>query len=167
MHDSNEGRIRSIRDQLVAVYQGNNWVTDGMMQRFAVLNEEQINEPLPYLKHNLPQLIHHIIAWKVFVIKRLQGDNVYDINQDSELDWPAPGSWKETLELLRKTQENLLSAVDKFDPGNLDSKVAGRSYTFNFMLQGLVHHDYYHYGQAGMIASALAGKENQDANPLV
>jgi len=167
MKQDHSSRLESLKDQVIRVFQGNNWVTDGMLQRLNEISGDLAFEPFPYFNHTVAKLVAHIIAWKIFVIKRLEGDNVYDIEQDSETDWPEPSSWEQLKEEFSDTHKRLIKAIENFDDENLDKKVAGRSYTFNFMLQGLVHHDYYHYGQVGMMISALKRKADQDASPLV
>ena len=56
MGDHNATRLKSLRDQLIRVYEGQNWVTDGMMQRLSGINPEFVQEPFPYFNHNLIRL---------------------------------------------------------------------------------------------------------------
>jgi len=146
-------KIENIKDQLTRFYDGGNWVTDGVLKKLSLLPETTAFSRLEGYTHTIAELLAHIIAWRKFVLSRLQGDNEYDIDDAS--DWPIVQHWEDVLNQFRETHFELIHALDSFDPQRLEEVVAGRTYRFYFMLEGLIHHDYYHYGQIGALIAAL------------
>ena len=110
--------------------------------------------------HNIWELVLHIAQWDSICARRLRGESIPTTTGDSD-DWPAlPGadepSWQATLVRLRRSQEELLSEVEKLDTEDLDKQVPGWTWTNYLMIHGTLHHDLYHAGQIAILRRALA-----------
>jgi uncharacterized damage-inducible protein DinB len=101
--------------------------------------------------HSMIELVLHMTAWRTFAIKRLEGDNDYDVSDDA--NFPKTGSWKEALDGLNASQAALVTAMRKFPEGRLGEIVPSKvhKYTYYTLLHGIIQHDVYHLGQIAIL----------------
>lgn len=101
--------------------------------------------------HTIIELVRHMTSWRVFVTKRLQGDNGYEVSD--ELNFPKMGTWEEALRNLQRSQQALVEATKKFPEGRLGELVPYKTnkYTYYTILHGIISHDIYHLGQISYI----------------
>jgi uncharacterized damage-inducible protein DinB len=147
--------ISHIKNQFQQFYNGGNWVTTGARQKLLELDPSIIDQKQPGHRHTIAELVLHITAWRKFVLARLKGDDDFDIEDNTESDWPAFTSWDKVLEQFTEIQQDLEEALTSLDEKRLEEIVAGRTYRYAHMLQGMIHHDYYHYGQIGTLAASF------------
>ena len=146
--------LTSITRQLRGLYDGANWVAENLSKRLGALTEvEAFTVPTGHSTSIAQQLLH-MAAWRQFVIEQLKKNEGFDVNT-AAADWPTPQQWPATLAAFAVTQTELLTQLEQFDIGRWHAKVPGRAYNFGFMLQGVIHHDFYHYGQIGAALAAL------------
>lgn len=152
MQNTNQTNISEtyrITELLRRAFDGEPWYGPSVMD---VLSEVTLEETLNQLpeSHTIAELVAHMIAWRTFVVKRLQGDPNYEIEQEESFRKIAAmtsDQWNELLQQLHQTQEELLQMLSKTSDEKLNDVVAGREYTFDKMLHGIIHHDIYHIGQ--------------------
>ncbi|HOX83219.1 MAG TPA: DinB family protein [Chryseolinea sp.] len=101
--------------------------------------------------HSIIELVAHMTAWRTFVVKKLEGDVDYKV--DDALNFPTPFNWETTLKELHESQAKLIAAIQNFDSSLLHDAVPNSSsgYTFFTLLHGIIHHDIYHTGQIMLI----------------
>jgi uncharacterized damage-inducible protein DinB len=103
--------------------------------------------------HSIHELVAHMTAWRVFALEKLNGNEAYDVSEEQNFpDQPLP--WADTLNALRRSQEELLTALGKLTAAKLSEKVPGKKYSFYTLLHGIIHHDLYHLGQIALIRKA-------------
>jgi uncharacterized damage-inducible protein DinB len=103
--------------------------------------------------HSIHELVAHMTAWRTFALEKLNGNEAYDVSE--ELNFPDPlHPWADTLNALRRSQEELLAALGKITAAKLAEKVPGKKYSFYTLLHGIIHHDLYHLGQIALIRKA-------------
>lgn len=104
--------------------------------------------------HSINELVAHMISWRLYVIHRLEGNNSFTVTD--EMNFPKGKNWEALLEELEETQEKLLQAVEKFPVYKLNElvPVSEQNYTFNTLINGIIHHDVYHAGQIILIRRA-------------
>ncbi len=110
--------------------------------------------------HTIAELVYHMTTWRIFAVRKLQGDAQFDI-KTKEKNWKVFATidaleW-ETLQMeLSLSQEELVSELEKRDSDAfLESIVPGRNYSFYTLLHGIVNHDLYHAGQIALIKKGL------------
>jgi hypothetical protein len=70
-------------------------------------------------------------------------------------DWPQPdGDWKTARQDLALGIRRLGKRLEMADDSVLAAIVPGRTFAFNYMLDGLVQHSAYHAGQIAMLKRA-------------
>ena len=99
--------------------------------------------------HSVEELIRHMAAWRGYVVKKLEGDEKFDLTD--EQSFPGAQNLNEAIQLLEQSQKNLVRALEKTPDDLLGQKVPGRPYKFFTMLHGIIHHDLYHAGQIMLI----------------
>jgi uncharacterized damage-inducible protein DinB len=147
--------INFIAEQLRDTYQGGPWYG----KSFTELTNE-IPESVVYLKkdnqHSILELLWHMITWREFTVDRLQHSPQMQIayfekNDWRELDHNDKTLWKQGLERIKETQDQLLTLLEDRDDSLLEQGVRERSYNFRKLLYGTVQHDIYHLGQMVVI----------------
>ncbi|HEY0740654.1 MAG TPA: DinB family protein [Chryseosolibacter sp.] len=105
--------------------------------------------------HSIIELVAHMIAWRKYVINRLQGNNAYVVSDT--MNFPMRDDWSNVLNELEASQNELLDLITQFPVYKLNElvPVSEQNYTYNTLLHGIIHHDVYHAGQIMLIRRAL------------
>lgn len=143
----------SIKEQLELIYEGDPWYGGAIKPVLESLNPAvAFNSPGKGV-HSIAELVAHMIAWRKFVVERLKGDNSnFFPDQEKSFEWKKfscrkKKAWSIMLEQFDLNQQNFLVLLDKKDDTFIDLKVPGKSYTFDYLLTGIIQHDLYHLGQ--------------------
>ncbi|MFN7117665.1 MAG: DinB family protein [Saprospiraceae bacterium] len=138
-----------ITELLRRTFDGEPWYGPSVMDTLSDVTLEETLNQLPD-SHTVAELVEHMIAWRTFAIKRLQGDTEFDVNQEAsfvKISAMTSELWRDMLQRLQQTQEALLQILSQISDEKLAQIVAGRDYTFDRLLHGVIHHDIYHSGQ--------------------
>ena len=143
-------RIISI---LKRTFEQDAWHGPSVMETLKDVSETECQKRLPGT-HSIGELVLHMTAWRIFVIKKLEGDDEFTVSE--ELNFPEMKKWKDAVIALQNSQAALLEAIGKFDPARLQNLVPyGRhEYTYYTLIHGIIHHDAYHTGQIVLIKKA-------------
>lgn len=141
--------------QLDGFYKGNNWVTESLEKRIFSVASEKALIKLDDYGHSVAQLVLHMNAWRNFVLQKLEGNDGFDIEDNSDSDWPPTSDWDRIKKDFESCHQRLIDAIKKFPVEQLHSTVPGRKYSYLFLINGIIEHDYYHYGQIGSVMAAL------------
>ena len=101
-------------------------------------------------------LVRHIINWRIFCLKKLQGDTECDVVIDGPTDWTdiyisTEKEWKRLNMSLAETQTEILEILNTANDSLLKEQVSGKNYTFLAILTSISQHDSYHLGQIAML----------------
>jgi uncharacterized damage-inducible protein DinB len=161
----NNSRINHHIDQLKRVYHGDNWVDESYEGKLNVITEEDVfTQPIPGV-HSVAEIVWHCIYWRKVNVQRLLGNNAYRDETMGEYNFlPVEvlkkKGWKQLLVELKDSQNEIFEVLkDKTDEFLENTYRPG--YTFDFLLEGTVQHDYYHLGQIGLVMRIL--KSGSDA----
>ncbi|MDL5050914.1 DinB family protein [Oscillatoria amoena NRMC-F 0135] len=140
--------VQKITDIISHTFENSAWHGPAVKEVLAKLNPAYAGLRIGS-SHSIEELIRHMAAWRSFVVKKLQGDEQFDL---TDMDnFPAGKNWGEAVQLLEKSQKNLLNALKNTPDKLLNQKVPGRPYNYFTMLHGIIHHDVYHIGQIMLI----------------
>jgi uncharacterized damage-inducible protein DinB len=130
------------------------WYGSSVMDILKDINQQLFNESIGQT-HSISQLIQHMIAWRTFTIKRLQGDGSFQITD--ELNFPKSENFEKTKAQLLESQRQLVEAVKNFPESRLGEIVPSKEYTYTYytLLHGIIQHDIYHLGQIALLKKAL------------
>jgi uncharacterized damage-inducible protein DinB len=152
-----KSEIEKIHRLLDRTFEKNAWHGPSVKEAIAGVTQEQSHHHFPNT-HSIIELVTHMTAWRIYVTKRLQGDNDYEVSD--EMNFPKTKDWKKAVDGLIKSQQALLKALDSFPEERLSELVSHPSakFTFYTLLHGIINHDVYHAGQIKMIATSLGVK---------
>ncbi|MBL7858094.1 MAG: DinB family protein [Cyclobacteriaceae bacterium] len=133
----------------------NAWHGPSVLEVLNTITAEQTSKRIGNA-HTIIELVSHMTAWRIFTIKKLEGDKDYKVTD--ELNFPSPTNWTEVVQLLKESQAKLLQVMNHFPEEKLHEEVPHSSYHYTFytMLHGIIQHDLYHLGQIVLITKALA-----------
>lgn len=151
--------IENIIKQLLDVKDADLWLDENFEKKLAEITKDNaFTRPNPGL-HSAAELISHLITWRRVNISRLNGNTV---NMPVE----HPDNWK-TNEELRKigwenlkndfyqSQQEVVALLKGKDDKWLETVSTHYGKNFKYLLDGLIHHDFYHLGQLGLTIKFL------------
>jgi uncharacterized damage-inducible protein DinB len=151
---SNE--INNYITELETIYDGEPWYGKPLMAVLKDADAKAVFKKQNNTGHSAYEVLHHVLAWRELLVKRLNGDTQSNIKTDSETDWsslPAKQSANEWNALVRKIQQNqkeLINGLSKWKDDALDKNFAGSAYPLRTFLHGQIQHDIYHIGQIAL-----------------
>jgi hypothetical protein len=146
-----------MRELFESTFDGAAWHGPSMMEVLRSLTPHQAFQSSNHI-HRVSELVQHMIAWRVFAIKKMQGDAFYEISQSDnwgESKNQNEETWQSLLSDLKQTQQDLLEQIDHFSGDKLNDQIPGKSYSFYTLLHGVIHHDLYHLGEIALLSREL------------
>ncbi|WP_247235206.1 DinB family protein [Telluribacter sp. SYSU D00476] len=158
--DTKEEILRII-DLLNDTYESEQaWHGPSVVEVLRGVSPRMAEAKLTHNTHSIAEIVFHMTTWRIFVVRKLQGDAAFDI-KTKEKNWKTfpivdEIEW-ETLQMeLSLSQEELISEIEKKASDMfLEDIVPGRDYTYYTMIHGLIQHDLYHAGQIALLKKAL------------
>ena len=100
--------------------------------------------------HSIAELVAHITAWTNVVERRLAGD---EVDVTTAQDFPATKgvAFAELVSDLEAAHTRLVDTLARTHESRFDEIVAGKDYSVEHMLHGLVSHYAYHGGQIALL----------------
>ena len=148
--------VSDIISTLENVYAGQTWYGKNIK---ATIKNIPIGKALLRLQgsYNIAELIHHMIAWRNYVIKLLETGkhhSVPDFENFPTIEVLMMEEWNELIDQFDQSQIRLVELL-KDRKVDLNAKVPEKPYTFKEVLVGIIHHDIYHAGQLNLLAKFL------------
>ncbi|MBT8234575.1 MAG: DinB family protein [Bacteroidia bacterium] len=140
-------------------FDGKPWYGTSTMSIIDMVSYSQVNIRPEGFSKSIAGLLRHMIAWRVFTIKRLRGLAEFTIDSKSAENWNSSNvtekEWKGLLKLLKKTQEALVDAFENLQSENLTQGVPGSIYNMDYLIRGIIQHDVYHLGQIAVLKDII------------
>lgn len=158
-----DNTTRRLIMKLEEAFDGQPWYGDSLLNKLESIDHTIVNlRPSPS-RNSIARLVQHIITWRTFAVKKLQGDAGFDVTP--EMDWPdaeikTAEEWKQLLHKLKETQQTIVNRLSATDEAFLVQQVPGREYDYQYMIEGITQHDIYHLGQIGLIVKIAEGQKN-------
>jgi uncharacterized damage-inducible protein DinB len=143
--------------ELNANFDGDAWHGTPLRRMVEEVSETDAHrQASPELK-SIAEMLGHITAWIGIVQKRLAGEAV-EVTEAMDFPSIAGKSWSAQLEELDRAHSLLVDTVARTAESALDEKAAGKEYSNEFMLHGLIAHNAYHAGQIALVRKMLAAR---------
>ena len=148
--------ISRIAQQLKLAYEGEAWHGPAVLEILSGVDARAAaTRPIPNA-HTIWELTLHISGWENVIRRRLGGeactlsdaDNFPDVKDKSE------AAWHKTVDTLKRTNQELLAAMNATPDSRLADRVPGKNYDVYTMLHGAVQHALYHAGQIAILKRA-------------
>jgi len=140
-------------------FQGKPWYGTSTMSIIDMVSYSQVNIRPEGFSKSIAGLLRHMIAWRVFTIKRLRGLADFTIDAKSAENWNSSDvtekEWKGLLKLLKKTQVALVDVLETLEIDNLTEGVPGSIYNKDYLIRGIIQHDVYHLGQIAVLKDII------------
>lgn len=150
-------KILKLIESLNNTFQGHPWYGDSLMHQLKKIDFQLVNKTLPNSNNSVAILIQHLINWRIFVIEKLNKNEAFDIEMNSEADWKTITiknklEWDTLLNELVSSQNQIIEILKhQKDDAFLEQKTLGKTYTTEFLVEGVIQHDLYHLGQIGLL----------------
>jgi uncharacterized damage-inducible protein DinB len=145
--------IQTIIDDLKNIHDGDAWHGPSLKEIISGVTAKQAAAKPMANAHSIWELILHIAAWEGVFISRLAG---LHMNEPEEGDFPvvtdtSEEAWRRTLANFDETHRSLVVAIAALTDDRLRETVAGKDYTVDYMLRGILRHRVYHAGQIALL----------------
>ena len=152
--------LERLEAQLRQAFEGEAWHGPSVLETLQGVGPAEAHaHPVPGA-HSIWELVLHLASTYRLVLRRLQGDGRQLTPSE---DWPTVPEptgphWQEAVAALRELNEQVRSAVLRFDPARLDEPLVPQPpYTAYTQFIGLTQHDLYHAGQMALLKKARPG----------
>lgn len=149
--------LEIIIDNLQQSFSGKPWYGISVMEKLNAIPWQIVNDQ-NYGSKSIAVLVQHILNWRIFVLKKLDGDVNYNIVIDGENDWDeirinSQEDWGILKDKLQSSQDGLIKELSNKSVELLKEQVPGKKYAFGPILISIAQHDIYHLGQIAMLNS--------------
>ncbi len=152
-------QLKKVIHGLQTSFEGKPWYGTSVMEKLESIDWRLVNDG-PSGSRSIAVLLQHMINWRIFVLKKLQGDAAYDIVIDGPNDWTEihigdEQTWERLKKDLQDTQKDVLNLLNSASDELLAQKVPGKDYRFGPILSSVAEHDIYHLGQIALVYALL------------
>ena len=154
----NNPETSRIIEMLQNTYSRSGWHGASVMEILNKIDAIQAFQSSSHI-HRICELVQHITAWRVFAIKKFEGDANFDVSQHENwknFENQDDYAWKEILGDLEESQKKLLDVMSRFSDENLNEKVPGKAYSYYTLAHGVIQHDLYHLGEIALLSRELS-----------
>lgn len=146
--------ISRIINMLQNTYDGAAWHGASVMEVINKISARQAFHEPEHI-HRICELVQHMITWRVFALKRLEGDDQFEVSQNE--DWKDfshadSAIWESIKKDLGKSQQKLIHALGQANDDLLSELVVGKAYDYYTMIHGVIQHDLYHLGEIALLS---------------
>lgn len=136
------------------IFDGAAWHGASVMEIIGKIDAKDAFQESAHI-HRICELVQHIIAWRTFAIKRLEGDAKYEVTQQE--NWKDfriqnEAAWERIKTSLVESQEALITALSSTTDDRLTDIVENKAYDYYTLIHGVMQHDLYHLGEIALLA---------------
>ena len=141
--------------QLNVIYDGDPWIDESFQKKLIDLSEEEaFRQPMPGV-HSVAEVLSHVIEWRRELIDRMRSGRppIPIFEQENNWysnEWLGKKGWNHLVEEFEESQDQLMD-LWKSLPDSFLSQKYNDEYPYQYLVEGIVHHDLYHLGQIGLI----------------
>ncbi|HET9487871.1 MAG TPA: DinB family protein [Chryseosolibacter sp.] len=160
--DASSTKCRDYWRQLDQVYHGGSWQGESYVGKLEDVDEGlAFTQPFPGV-HSIAEIVWHCLYWRRVTIKRLEGDYRYRDETVERYNFlPVEDlrkrGWKSLTRELEDTQI-VLQKILLVNNDNFLKQEYAPGYTYDYQVEGCIHHDVYHLGQIGLVKKILSAQ---------
>lgn len=136
------------------IFDGAAWHGASVMEIISKIDAKDAFQESAHI-HRICELVQHVVAWRTFAIKRLEGDTNYEVTQhENWKDFRIQNeeAWEEIKTSLLQSQEALIEALSATNDDRLSDIVENKAYDYYTLIHGVMQHDLYHLGEIALLA---------------
>ena len=145
--------ISRIIEQFKFAYEGPAWHGPAILEIISKISLKDATKQLGE-SHNIAETVYHMIAWRLYLIKHLQGDPIYDVDDEdnfTKMNTLSEKEWEALKSNLDKSQKELSDLLALQTDELLSKKVENRKFNYYKLIHGVIQHDLYHLGQIKLL----------------
>jgi len=152
-------KIKNLIKQIEELDNGDNWTDENFLKKLNSVEEEKIFTQPVQGRHSVAEILWHSIYWRKVVVKRMEGDFEFEKKTEKEqnflsLDLLKQKGLKNLIADFKDSSDLLINFLKAKRDDFLDNEYKS-GYTNQYLVEGLIFHDYYHLGQIGYVIAAL------------
>jgi uncharacterized damage-inducible protein DinB len=157
-------RIINYIRQLKQLYEGGSWQGESYSEKLKAVDEQvAFAQPISG-NHSVAEILWHVIFWRTIILRRLGGEIEFSEETKKEQNFLSPESlkrkgWGKLVDEFNKSQKELINLLETGNDDFLDNKYLDNN--FDYLIEGIIHHDIYHLGQIGLVISILKNKSKK------
>lgn len=147
-------KISAYIEQYQTVHDGEPWFGESLKTILDDITPEEAIARGPG-KSNIIRLVWHCIKWRQSLIERLRGTPNYHARMEDPDNWlsfddPKMRDWAGALDRFEAQFEEIIRLLEHQQDTLLDKEFQpGR--TYQTLIEGVLQHDIYHFGQISML----------------
>ena len=150
-------KCEEIADSYRKVTVAGAWYGPSVAELLARITPEQAIRKPEGGTHSIAELLQHLLLWNERI--RKTNESCPMPKWDAEKEWAeAPIPWSEVVGRWSKSRDLLEERMRTFPLEDLEKQTPGRTYPYEFVLNGIVQHTIWHAGQIAMVHSMVKGK---------
>lgn len=147
--------LSKIIDNLDSVFRGDAWHGPSLMEFLNGLKATEVTKKREFTKYSIAQYVFHLVAWREFLIQKLEGNFKFDLTTEEE-NWGnksevEEGNWQNLILNLKEKQAKIIELLEKTDDSILQKRVPGYDYDYYKLLTGFIQHDTFHLGMIWVV----------------
>ncbi len=158
-------RINNYIRQLKQLYEGGSWQGESYLEKLKAVDEQAaFGQPVSG-NHSVAEILWHVIFWRTIIFRRIGGEIEFSEKTKEEQNFLSPESlirkgWNNLVHEFNQSQKELINLLETQSDDFLDNKYQNDN--FDFLIEGIIHHDVYHLGQIGLVISILKNKSEKN-----
>src|SRR5258707_6239751 len=150
-------QTQRIADAYRAVTLKDAWYGPPLADLLTQVSPELATTPPVPGTHSISALLQHLLLWNERARRTSETHPLP--HWDPEKDWAEPAiPWNELVARWNQSRDLLEERMRNFPVADLGKQTPGRSYPYEFLLNGIVQHTIWHSGQIAMVLSMVRGR---------
>lgn len=155
--------IENIIRQLQEIQEGKIWIGTNFHKKFTLISEEEAFKVVHKDTHTIAEIIAHLTIWRKETLLKIQIGKG-NITDENRADWCENKGLKQIgWDNIKTDYENslikLIILLQSKNDAFLEEQYYDTDYKdyfeYQFLINGMLHHDLYHLGQLGLLIKIL------------
>ncbi|MBI1343957.1 MAG: hypothetical protein GC171_13570 [Terrimonas sp.] len=155
---------RHIANSFKDILEGEPWYGKPVYTILEEVEETSAEKTINPGDHTMMDLLRHMISWAGFTLSLLRQDKEKAAAYET-LDWEKTGEsqtrWADALRQFKDIHHAIIQDITTRENDDFLNDIAPlRTYSFRYLLQGLLQHNIYHAGQIAFIHKSLSHRSS-------
>lgn len=160
----NKANLNNLINLINAAFHGGAWHGPSLLELTKGLKVKEAAYKAGNI-HTIAELVYHVTSWRLFALKKIQGDPEYNIDNEKmnfgEIQKVDEFELETLMMELTLSHDELIKALEARDDQFLLEVVPGAEYNYDTLIHGIIQHDIYHSGQIAIIKKLAASKSSK------
>jgi hypothetical protein len=151
---------KKLANELRQTLDGATWYDANFSNIIEDIDADTAVKKLKGFPNSIVEIVCHMTQWKIFCIRKFEGNAAFDIVSNSEDDWKRFNSlsdeeWVDIKQNFENATIDLANAIAASPDEMMDRIVPGRKYAFFHLVTGITQHEAVHSTQIAYLKRML------------